>query len=135
MQAQQNKHSADGKKDGKCIKSPYARPELKVLGQVQKLTKGNSGSGPDGTGKQTGGPGPSDRSIKENIVRIGDHPLGIGLYLFDYKPEHRQKWGRGRQFGVMAQEVETVMPEAVSVHPDGYKQVDYAMLGIRHRIH
>ena len=30
----------------------------------------------------------------------------------------------------MADEVEAVMPAAVSVGADGYKQVDYAMLGI-----
>ncbi|MDQ1315296.1 MAG: hypothetical protein QG662_1405 [Pseudomonadota bacterium] len=134
MQDQQNKHSAEGKKDGKRIKSPYARPELKVFGRVKMLTMGASGTSSDGTMTHFN-TAPSDRAVKENIVRIGDHPLGIGLYLFDYKPEHRQKWGRGRQFGVMAQEVETVMPDAVSVHPDGYKQVDYAMLGISHRIH
>ena len=30
----------------------------------------------------------------------------------------------------MAQEVKAAMPEAVSVHPDGYKMANYAMLGI-----
>ncbi len=76
----------------------------------------------------------SDRMTKENIVRIGVHPLGFGLYLFGYKPEYREQWGRGRQFGVMAQEVEAVVPEAILVHPDGYKLVDYAVLGISHRV-
>ena len=79
--------------------------------------------------------GGSDSSIKENIVRIGDHPRGIGLYLFDYKPEYRDVWGHGRQFGVMAQEVETVLPEAVIMHPDGYKMVNYTMLGITRTTH
>ncbi len=72
----------------------------------------------------------SDRALKTNLVRIGTHPLGIGLYLFDYKAEFQALAGRGRQFGVMADEVETVMPEAVIVHPDGYKRVNYAMLEI-----
>lgn len=76
----------------------------------------------------------SERRVKENIVRIGNHPLGIGLYLFDYRPEHRAQWGRGRQFGVMIDEVERVMPKAVSMHPDGYKRVDHSLLGIyQHR--
>jgi hypothetical protein len=35
----------------------------------------------------------------------------------------------------MADEVEQVMPEAVSVHPDGYKMVNYAMLGISRVLH
>jgi len=77
----------------------------------------------------------SERHVKENIVRIGDHPLGFGLYLFDYLPEHRNQWGHGRQFGVMIDEVERVMPEAVSVHPDGYKRVDHSLLGIHQHIH
>ena len=74
--------------------------------------------------------GASDQSVKENIVRIGTHPLGFGLYLFDYRPEFWDRWGAGRKFGVMANEVEKVMPLAVSVHGDGYKVVDYAMLGM-----
>ena len=77
----------------------------------------------------------SDPRAKENIVRIGTHPLGIGLYLFDYKPEFQAQWGYGRQFGVMADEVEAVMPEAVCEHADGYRMVDYAMLGVEHSIH
>ncbi len=72
----------------------------------------------------------SDRACKTNLTRIGTHPIGIGLYLFDYKAEFQESAGRGRQFGVMADEVEAVMPEAVVMHPDGYKRVNYAMLGI-----
>lgn len=77
----------------------------------------------------------SDRQIKENIVRVGEHPLGIGLYLFDYKPHLRDQWGHERQFGVMADEVETVLPAAVGRHPDGYKTVNYAMLGVDRTVH
>ena len=109
-------------------KRPYAKPSVKDFGKVYLLTQGSDGMGEDGGGQMTM---MSDRAAKKNIVRIGDHPLGIGLYLFDYKPEFRDKWGQGRQFGVMAQEVETVLPEAVLTHPDGYRMVDYAMLGIR----
>jgi hypothetical protein len=76
------------------------------------------------------GPMVSDLRAKENILRIGTHPLGFGLYLFNYKPQWRERCGSGRQFGVMADEVEAVVPHAVSTGSDGYKQVDYAMLGI-----
>ena len=69
-------------------------------------------------------------AVKENIVRVGEHPAGIGLYLFDYTAEVRDIAGHGRKFGVMADEVAQVMPEAVSIAADGYRQVDYAMLGI-----
>ena len=74
---------------------------------------------------------PSDRRVKENIERIGDHPLGFGLYLFDYKPDFRDEFGRSRQFGVMADEVAKVLPEAVVQHPRGFQMVNYQTLGIR----
>jgi len=113
-------------------KKAYQRPVLRTLGVLHLLTRG--------TGATANGDGGqmmmvvSDHAVKENIARIGIHPLGFGLYLFDYKPEHRDKLGHGRQFGVIAQEVEAIMAEAVVVHPDGYKMVNYAMLGISHRI-
>jgi hypothetical protein len=72
----------------------------------------------------------SERMVKQNIIRIGTHPDGFGLYRFDYKPEFREMGDFERQFGVMADEVETVLPQAVIMHPYGYKMVDYALLGI-----
>jgi hypothetical protein len=63
---------------------------------------------------------PSDRRLKSNIERIGTHKLGIGIYEYDI-------FG-GRQQGVMADEVEKVMPEAVLMHPSGYKMVNYGLL-------
>jgi len=123
--------NATVKTAAKPDKAAYSAPVLRVYGSVSKLTLGGGGTIGDGVVMDMG---PSDRSIKENIVRIDTHPLGIGLYLFDYKPEYRERCGTGRQLGVMADEVETVVPEAVSVHPDGYKMVNYAKLGISHRI-
>lgn len=68
--------------------------------------------------------------MKQNIVKIGEHTLGFGLYLYDCKPPFCDTLGQDRQFGGMAQEVEQFVPEAVSITSDGYRQVDYAMLGI-----
>jgi len=65
----------------------------------------------------------SDRRLKKNIKRIGTHALGIGLYIWDYL------WGQPFS-GVMADEVEKVMPEAIVQHPSGFKMVDYSMLGL-----
>ncbi len=115
---------------------PYSCPVLHVYGSVRQLTQSGEGSGADG-GSMPGMTMVSDRLAKERMIRIGTYPLGIGigLYLFDYKPEFRDAWGHGRQFGVMADEVEQVMPEAVSMHPDGYKMVNYAMLGISRNLH
>lgn len=118
------------------FKKNYTIPRLINYGNVRTLTQAGTGRlfesflNPNNPNRK-----PSDRITKQNIVRIGDHPFGIGLYLFDYRPEYREEYGHGRQFGVMADEVETVMPEAVSIHPDGYKMVDYGMLGVSHSIH
>ena len=114
-------------------KKAYSRPQLRAYGSVRNLTQTGFGSGADG-GSNPNMQMVSDRKAKENLVRIGEHPLGIGLYLFDYKPGYREILGNLRQFGVMADEVETVMPQAVSMHADGYKVVDYEMLGIYHAV-
>lgn len=114
--------------DGDPIhKKVYQRPELRSFGSVHFLTRAGASSMNGDTGALMM---PSDRTIKENIVQIGRHPLGIGLYLFDYGQRYREQYGHGRQFGVMADEVEAAMPAAVSVGPRGHKQVDYALLGI-----
>lgn len=116
------------------LKKTYTSPRLINYGAVRSLTQGGSMGSNEGAAMVASQMSASDRMVKENIVQVGAHPLGIGLYLFDYKPEYCEEYGVGRQFGVMADEVETLMPEAVSVHPDGYKMVNYAMLGISHRI-
>lgn len=105
----------------------YSAPELKIYGAIVDLTLGSGSHNGDGGSKM---PTPSDAAVKENIVEIGKHPLGFGLYLFDYKREFRDAFGKGRQFGVMAQEVEGIVPDAVSVGPAGYRLVNYRKLGI-----
>lgn len=114
-------------------KAVWSSPVLTAYGSVGRLTSGSATVGNDGTNTRKNTQ--SDRLTKENITRIGEHPFGVGLYLFDFKPEFRDRCGHGRQFGVMADEVERVLPEAVSVHQNGYKTVDYLMLGIRTTLH
>jgi hypothetical protein len=111
----------------------YRRPVLRVLGAVHVLTRGTgvTQNGDAGQSMRVN----SDRALKQDAVRVGEHPLGFGLYLFDYRPAYRERCGHGRQFGVMADEVETVVPDAVSTGPDGYKLVDYSLLGITRAAH
>ena len=70
----------------------------------------------------------SDAAIKENIRKIGVLDNGLNLYKFEYQAPYKDTWGHGEHIGVMAQEVEQIIPEAVSVHPDGYKLVNYSMI-------
>jgi hypothetical protein len=64
--------------------------------------------------------GSSDIRLKSKIVRVDTHPLGIGIYEYDID-------GR-RERGVIAQEVERVLPSAVIEDSNGYKMVDYGAL-------
>jgi hypothetical protein len=70
----------------------------------------------------------SDRRLKENIEAVGvDEATGLTLYEFNYIADER------RFRGVMADEVEKVMPEAVLFDKRGYRLVDYGRLGIEMR--
>lgn len=62
----------------------------------------------------------SDIRLKSNIIKVGNHPKGFGIYEYDIDG-HRER-------GVMAHEVEKIIPEAVMEHPDGYKMVNYGAL-------
>ena len=69
--------------------------------------------------------GKSDRRLKADIVHVGvDEATGLNLYEFRYID------GDKRFRGVMADEVEASYPDAVFVMPDGYKAVNYALIGI-----
>jgi len=68
----------------------------------------------------------SDERLKTDIKQIGTHKLGIGIYTFKYKKGHHLP--EGTQVGVMAQEVEKVIPEAVTTAENGYKLVNYGMI-------
>lgn len=114
-----------------AVKASYRRPELTVYGSVRNLTGGSLGSMSDGSGTRTIAMGMfSDSRAKENVVEVGRHPAGFNLYLFDYKAEFQAEAGAGRKFGVMAQEVAQIVPEAVMADESGYLRVDYAKLGI-----
>jgi hypothetical protein len=64
----------------------------------------------------------SDRRLKTDIERIGTTNHGLPFYEYTIFGE--------RQRGVMADEVERVMPAAVETHHSGFKMVNYSMLGL-----
>ena len=67
----------------------------------------------------------SDIRFKHDIVLLGHLSNGLGYYRFSYNGSDRA------YVGVMAQEVETVMPEAVVHDRDGSLRVLYDRLGIK----
>jgi hypothetical protein len=116
--------------DDATPKKPYATPTLVKYGQVSSLTQAST----SGSNEGSAGSGvmmPSERALKQDIVRIGSHPLGFGLYLFRYKPAFQEAYGHHRHLGVMADEVAAVAPLAIKAGPTGHAVVDYGMLGIR----
>jgi hypothetical protein len=67
----------------------------------------------------------SDINLKEDIALLDRLDNGIGVYRFRYKGTDRTSY-----VGVMAQEVQQVMPAAVIRGPDGYLRVSYERLGL-----
>jgi len=68
----------------------------------------------------------SDINLKENIKPVGIEN-GYPIYEFNYIADPDRRY-----IGVMAQDVEKIMPEAV-VESDGYKKVNYDMIGVQMR--
>jgi len=56
-------------------------------------------------------------------------PAELGLYLLDYRPEFHRAWGFRRQFGVMADKVEQIFPDAVTVGQGCRNRVNLSLLG------
>jgi Chaperone of endosialidase len=69
--------------------------------------------------------GRSDIRLKHDITLLGHLDNGLGYYRFSYNGSDKV------YVGVMAQEVQSVRPEAVVRGHDGYLWVNYKMLGLR----
>jgi hypothetical protein len=86
---------------------------------------GGGGMRGGGGGGRGGGGRRSDVALKHDITLLGPLDNGLGFYRFSY-------YGSDKAYvGVMAQEVQTVMPEAVVRGRDGYLQVFYDKLGLK----
>jgi hypothetical protein len=87
--------------------------------------RGGGGFGGGGRGGGGGGRGRrSDMRLKHDLVLLGRLDDGLGYYRFVYNGGHTA------YVGVMAQEVRTIMPEAVTRGADGYMRVSYDQLGL-----
>jgi hypothetical protein len=74
----------------------------------------------------------SDIALKENIINI-PNPLEkiskIGGYMFDWKDHgYEDVHGKGHDTGILAQEIEEIMPEIVNTRESGMKAVNYMKL-------
>ena len=66
----------------------------------------------------------SDKTLKENIVKVGQSPSGFNVYEWNYL------WSPERFRGVIAQEVQKIKPKAVLSNIFGHLLVDYSKLDV-----
>ena len=81
------------------------------------------GGGARGGGR--GGGRRSDIMLKHDIILLGHLDNGLGFYRFAYNGSDRA------YVGLMAQEVQALMPDAVVRGRDGYLRVFYDKLGLK----
>jgi hypothetical protein len=108
-------------------RQPHRAPSRAARSHRQSFGfSASRGGGRIGGGGFRGGRGGrrSDVALKHDIVRLGCLDNGLGLYRFAYNGSDRL------YVGVLAQEVQGVMPEAVVRGRDGYLRVSYDALGL-----
>ena len=102
-----------------------ARPGGAARSRAQSSGGGMRGGG---GGMRAGGGGGrgrrSDIRLKHDLVLLGHLDNGLGFYRFDYNGSDKA------YVGVIAQEVQAVMPQAVTRDRDGYLRVYYDKLGV-----
>jgi len=67
----------------------------------------------------------SDRRLKDNITPISnpiEKIMSIGGYEYDWNTKSNKE---GHDIGVIAQEIEKILPDIVKIRGDGYKAVNY----------
>jgi hypothetical protein len=98
---------------------PYAAPSGEET--LHQLSEENQQRAQQNVGGTRG----SDIRLKHDITLLGHLDNGLGYYRFSYNGSDKV------YVGVMAQEVQSVRPEAVMRGHDGYLRVNYDMLGLR----
>ena len=112
---------------------PTATDRLQVFGDARVGNAGTNGCVKrfDGTGLI--GTCVSDRRFKKDITPFGPvlnqltalQPVHYFWRAADFPERH---FGNSRTYGLIAQEVEQVLPELVATDSDGYKAIDYSEL-------
>ena len=90
-----------------------------------RMGGGGFRGGAGGRGGGRGGGRRSDVRVKHDITLLARLDNGMGLYRFTYNGSQKA------YVGVIAQEVATVMPDAVVRGRDGYLRVFYDKLGLK----
>ena len=112
---------------------PTITDKLQVFGDIRVGTAGTNGCIRNFAGTGIVGSCSSDRRFKKDITPFSHvleqvtalQPVHYSWRAADFPAQH---FGEGRAYGLIAQDVEQVLPELVVTNDDGFKAVDYSAL-------
>jgi hypothetical protein len=112
---------------------PAVPDKLVVFGDARVGTSGTNGCLKNFAGTGIAGTCSSDRRLKKDITPFGPvlnqvaalQPVHYYWRATEFPDRH---FGTSRTYGLVAQDVEQVLPELVVTNDDGYKAVDYSKL-------
>jgi hypothetical protein len=112
---------------------PTVPDKFVVFGDARVGTSGTNGCLNNFAGTGIAGTCSSDRRLKKDITPFGPvltqvaalQPVHYYWRAAEFPDRH---FGTSRTYGLVAQDVEQVLPELVVTNDDGYKAVDYSKL-------
>ena len=112
---------------------PVVADKLQVVGDIRVGTTGTNGCLKNFAGTGIAGTCSSDRRFKKDITPFSPvlgkvtalQPVTYYWRAAEFPERH---FGNERTYGLVAQDVEQVLPELVVTNEDGYKAVDYSAL-------
>jgi hypothetical protein len=117
--------------DGNGI--PTAADRLQAFGDIRVGTSGTNGCIKNFAGTGIIGTCSSDRRLKKNITPFApmlDRVTALQPVHYFWRSDEfpSRHYGNSQNYGLIAQDVEQVLPELVTTDSDGYKAVDYSKL-------
>jgi hypothetical protein len=112
---------------------PTISDKLQVFGDIRLGTSGTNGCVKRFDGNFLVGSCASDRRFKKDITPFGpvlDHLTALQPVHYYWRAAEfpERHFGEAQAYGLIAQDVEQVLPELVATNSDGYKAVDYSKL-------
>jgi Chaperone of endosialidase len=112
---------------------PTLSDKLQVFGDIRVGTSGTNGCIKDFGGNLIAGTCSSDRRFKRDITpfdRVLDRLTALQPVHYFWRASEfpDRQFGQRRAYGLIAQDVEQILPELVVTNDDGFKAVDYSGL-------